>query len=62
VASAISAARANVLDVAHHRVFGSISVKHAELDLTVEVERPDDVGEIMLSLSRCGFDAEVVTE
>jgi threonine dehydratase len=62
VASAISAARANVLDVAHHRVFGSISVKHAELDLTVEVERPEDVGEIMLSLSRCGFDAEVVTE
>ncbi len=62
VATAISAARANVLDVAHHRVFGSISAKHAELDLTVEVERPEDVGAIMSSLKECGFDAVVVTE
>jgi threonine dehydratase len=62
VATAISAARANVLDVAHHRVFGSISAKHAELDLTVEVERPEDVKAIMASLKQCGFDAEVVTE
>jgi threonine dehydratase len=62
VATAISEARANVLDVTHHRVFGSISAKHAELDLTVEVERPEDVGAIMRSLKRCGFDAQVVTE
>jgi threonine dehydratase len=62
VATAISAARANVLDVAHHRVFGSISAKHAELDLTVEVERPEDVGAIMSSLKAFGFDAVVVTE
>ncbi len=62
VATAISAARANVLDVTHHRVFGSISVKHAELDLTVEVERPDDVGAIMAALKAGGFEAEVVTE
>ncbi len=57
VATAISAARANVLDVTHHRVFGSISAKHAELDLTVEVERPEDVKAIMASLKGCGFDA-----
>lgn len=62
VATAISAARANVLDVTHHRVFGSISAKHAELDLTVEVERPEDVNAIMAALKRCHFDAEVVTE
>jgi threonine dehydratase len=62
VATAVSALRANVLDVAHHRVFGSISAKHAELDLTLEVERPEDVGAIMASLKRCGFDAVVVTE
>jgi threonine dehydratase len=62
VATAISAERANVLDVTHHRVFGSISAKHAELDLTVEVERPQDVRAIMSSLKSCGFDAEVVTE
>jgi threonine dehydratase len=62
VATAISEARANVLDVAHHRVFGSISAKHAELDLTVEVERPEDVGAIMTSLKGHHFDAVVVTE
>jgi threonine dehydratase len=62
VATAISQARANVLDVAHHRVFGSISAKHAELDLTVEVERPEDVDAIMVALKDCGFDADVVTE
>jgi threonine dehydratase len=62
VATAISEARANVLDVAHHRVFGSISAKHAELDLTVEVERPEDVDAIMIALKRCGFEADVVTE
>jgi threonine dehydratase len=62
VATAISQVRANVLDVAHHRVFGSISAKHAELDLTVEVERPEDVDAIMASLKHSGFDAEVVTE
>ena len=62
VASAISDARANVLDVAHHRVFGSISAKHAELDLTVEVERPDDVPAIMASIAARGFEAELVRE
>jgi threonine dehydratase len=62
VASAISATRANVLDVAHHRVFGSISAKHAELDLTVEVERPEDVAAIMTALKQAHFDAVVVTE
>ncbi len=62
VAVAISELRANVLDVAHHRVFGSISAKYAELDVTVEVERPEDVNAIMSALKRCGFDAEVLTE
>jgi threonine dehydratase len=62
VASAISDARANVLDVAHHRVFGSISAKHAELDLTVEVERPDDVPAIIASVEARGFDVDLVRE
>ncbi len=62
VAVAISAAGANVLDVAHHRVFGSISAKHAELDVTVEVERPDDLPSIMAAIAARGFEAEIVTE
>ena len=62
VAVAISAAGANVLDVAHHRVFGSLSAKHAELDVTVEVERPDDLPAIMAAIAERGFEADVVTE
>ena len=62
VSLAIAEARANVLDVAHHRVFGSISAKHAELDLTVEVERPEDLPGIMAAIESRGFEAEVVTE
>ncbi len=62
VAVAIGAAGANVLDVVHHRVFGSISAKHAELDVTVEVERPDDLPAIMTAIAERGFEAEVVTE
>lgn len=62
VASAISEARANVLDIAHHRVFGSISAKHAELDVTVEVERPEDLPAIMARIDSRGFEAEVVRE
>ncbi|MGP6157068.1 MAG: threonine ammonia-lyase [Vulcanimicrobiaceae bacterium] len=62
VALAISEARANVLDVAHHRVFGSLSAKHAELDVTVELERPDDLPRIMSAIEERGFESEVVTE
>jgi threonine dehydratase len=62
VASAISEARANVLDVAHHRVFGSLSAKHAELDVTVELERAEDLPRIMTAIEERGFEAEVVTE
>ncbi|MFZ1124354.1 MAG: threonine ammonia-lyase [Candidatus Baltobacteraceae bacterium] len=62
VALAISEARANVLDVAHHRVFGSLSAKHAELDVTVELERPEDLPRIMAAIEERGFEVEVVTE
>ena len=62
VATAIAAQGANVLDIAHHRVFGSLSAKHAELDVTVEVERPEDLQRIVKVLEREGFETDVVTE
>jgi threonine dehydratase len=62
VALAISEGRANVLDIAHHRVFGSLSAKHAELDVTVEVERPEDLAAIVAAIEKRGFETEVVTE
>lgn len=62
VATTLSERHANVLDIAHHRVFGSISAKHAELDVTVEVERPEDLPDIMAAIGARGFEAEIVTE
>ena len=62
VALVISEMGANVLDIAHHRVFGSLSAKHAELDVTVEVERPEDLAGIMAAISERGFEADIVTE
>jgi threonine dehydratase len=62
VAALVAQHRANVLDVTHHRVFGSLSAKHAELDLTIEVERPEDTPRIVAALHERGFEAESVTE
>lgn len=62
VALAISTARANVLDVAHHRVAGSLSAKHAELDVTVELERPEDLPGIVGAIAARGFRCDVVSE
>ncbi|MGD1068114.1 MAG: pyridoxal-phosphate dependent enzyme [Vulcanimicrobiaceae bacterium] len=62
VAGAIADARINVLDVAHHRVLGTVPAKVAELDLTVELERPEDLGGVLTAIRERGFDAEVVRD
>jgi threonine dehydratase len=62
VATAIAQARVNVLDVAHHRVLGTVPAKVAELDLTVELERADDLGAVLAAIGERGFDAEVVRD
>jgi threonine dehydratase len=62
VAEAIAEARANVLDIAHHRVYGTVSAKHAELDVTVELERAGDVPQLMQTIAKHGFEAHVVHE
>jgi threonine dehydratase len=60
VATAVNDARANVLDVAHHRLFGSVPAKYAELDLTCELQRPEDIAEILSNIAERGYEAEVV--
>jgi threonine dehydratase len=62
VAGAIADARVNVLDVAHHRVLGTVPAKVAELDLTVELERPEDLSGVLTAIRERGFDAEVVRD
>lgn len=60
VAMAISDAGANILDVAHHRLFGSVPAKYAELDLTCELERAEDIRAIIANIESRGYECEVV--
>jgi threonine dehydratase len=60
IATAVSDAGANVLDVAHHRLFGSVPAKYAELDLTCELQEPGDLATIMANIAERGYEAEVV--
>ncbi|GAC1536997.1 MAG: hypothetical protein NVS2B17_09150 [Candidatus Velthaea sp.] len=62
VATAIAAAGVNVLDIAHHRVLGSLPAKYAELDVTIELERASDVESVITDIVARGFDVELVRE
>jgi threonine dehydratase len=60
IATAVNDARANVLDVLHHRLFGSVPAKYAQLDLTCELQRPEDIDEILANIADRGYQAEVI--
>lgn len=60
VATAIADAGANILDVAHQRGFKDVPAKCAELDLTIEMRRPDDVGAIITALRDAGYESVVL--
>jgi threonine dehydratase len=60
IATAVNDANANVLDVLHHRLFGSVPAKYAQLDLTCELQRPDDIERILANIAERGYEAEVV--
>lgn len=60
VATAIADAGANILDVAHQRGFKDVPAKCAELDLTIEMRRPDDVGSIITKLRDAGYESVVL--
>jgi threonine dehydratase len=61
IATAVNDANANVLDVLHHRLFGSVPAKYAQLDLTCELQRPEDIEQILANIVARGFEAEVIT-
>ena len=61
IASAVNDANANVLDVLHHRLFGSVPAKYAQLDLTCELQRPEDIEQILTNIAARGYEAEVIT-
>ena len=61
IATAVNDANANVLDVLHHRLFGSVPAKYAQLDLTCELQRPEDIEQILANIASRGYEAEVIT-
>jgi threonine dehydratase len=61
IAAALNDAKANVLDVLHHRLFGSVPAKYAQLDLTCELQRPEDIEQILTNIAARGYEAEVIT-
>jgi threonine dehydratase len=61
IATAVNDANANVLDVLHHRLFGSVPAKYAQLDLTCELQRPEDIEQILTNIAARGYEAEVIT-
>jgi threonine dehydratase len=60
IATAVNDANANVLDVLHHRLFGSVPAKYAQLDLTCELQRPEDIEQILANIAERGYEAEVI--
>jgi threonine dehydratase len=61
-AAAIAEAKVNVLDVTHHRVLGAVPSKYAELDVTIELERAEDLPGVLAAVRARGFDADVVRD
>lgn len=49
---------ANVLDIAHHRAFGDISVGDVEIALTVETRGPDHGNQILERMKALGVDVK----
>jgi threonine dehydratase len=60
IATAVNDANANVLDVLHHRLFGSVPAKYAQLDLTCELQRPEDIEHILTNIAARGYEATVI--
>jgi threonine dehydratase len=60
IATAVNDANANVLDVLHHRLFGSVPAKYAQLDLTCELQRPEDIEQILANIAARGYEATVI--
>jgi threonine dehydratase len=51
----------NIVDVSHQRVFSALSVRSAELDLTVETRDSDHQNLLLKSILEAGFDARLIS-
>ena len=56
----ISESGANILDVAHHRLFADTPSKYADLDITVELRAPEDAARIAERLVAADFPTRIL--
>jgi len=60
VARVIGECGANILDVTHQRMFGDVSSKNAELDITCETRSPADFDRIQARLNEAGYSTSLL--
>jgi len=60
VARIIGECGANIIDVAHQRLFGDVSSKNAELDITFEARSPADLERIQVLLNDSGYSTSIL--
>ncbi|MGH7707348.1 MAG: threonine ammonia-lyase [Vulcanimicrobiaceae bacterium] len=60
VARILGEAGANILDVAHHRLFSDVPSKYADLDITIEVRSPSEVPAIIAHLAAADYPTRVL--
>jgi len=60
VARVIGECGANILDVTHQRMFGDVSSKNAELDITCEMRSPADHDRIQARLNEAGYSTSIL--
>jgi threonine dehydratase len=60
VARVIGECGANIIDVTHQRMFGDVSSKNAELDITFETRSPADLERVQAKLKDAGYATSVL--
>ena len=59
IATIVSGAGGNILDVSHNRLFNNLSARSAELGMVIEARDPEHAGDIKLKLEQAGFTVRV---
>ncbi len=60
ISALIANCEGNIVDVAHHRVFSALSIKSADLDLTIETRDSQHRDQIMQALQEAGLHARLL--
>ena len=56
IATIVAEQGGNIVDVIHQRAFSKLSVKQADVDLTIETRTAEHAGEIGVALEAGGFE------